>query len=130
VRGICTTKTRKYIHHRDTKKLPDGGVLSGPLSGMLNAKKDLILDGDSSFRGLLLHLGEGKLTLSERAQVVGGIWMSNLDSSGADLVSGPLSFEMSGSSAIRYSQPAISEALALVPPTQLGWRILFPETVQ
>ena len=110
--------------------LPDGGVLSGSLSGMLVAKGDLSLGGDTSFRGLLLHLGEGKLTLSEKAQVVGGIWMSNLDSSGTRLISRPLSFEMSGKSAIRHSQTAISEALALVPPTQLGWRILYPETVR
>jgi hypothetical protein len=37
---------------------------------------------------------------------------------------------MSGNAPLRYSQPAISEALALIPPTQLGWRILFPETVR
>ncbi|MEE8348450.1 MAG: hypothetical protein V3R94_02695 [Acidobacteriota bacterium] len=110
--------------------LPDGGRLSGPLSGMLIAKKDLDLAGDTRFKGLLLHLGEGKLTLSGGAQVVGGVWMSNLDSSGPELVSRPLSFEMSDKSAIHYSQSAMGEALALVPPTQLGWRILFPETVR
>jgi hypothetical protein len=109
---------------------PDGGVLSDSLSGMLIVKKDLILNEDASFRGLLLHLGEGKLTLSERSEVVGGVWMSNLDSSGTNLKSRPIWFEMSGNAALRYSQPAISEALALIPPTQLGWRILFPETVR
>lgn len=112
------------------KFLPDGGVLNGRLSGMLIAQKDLVLEEGTSFRGLLLHLGEGTLTLSEQAEVVGGVWMSNLDSSGVDLVSRPLSLQMSGNSAIRYNQAAISEALALVPPTQLGWRILFPETVR
>ena len=110
--------------------LPDGGTLNGQLSGMLIARRDLILDGDTRFRGLLLHLGEGKLTLSDEAQVIGGIWMSNLDSSGTDLISRPLSLEMSDHSAIRYSQTAISEALGWVPPTQLGWRILYPETIR
>ncbi len=56
--------------------------------------------------------------------------MSNLDSSGTDLVSRPLALEMSDHAAIRYSEPAISEALAQMPPTQLGWRILYPETVR
>ena len=56
--------------------------------------------------------------------------MSNLDSSGTNLRSRPIWFEMSGNAALRYSRPAISEALALIPPTQLGWRILFPETVR
>jgi hypothetical protein len=112
------------------KFLPDGGILTGRLSGMLIAQKDLVLEGGTVFRGLLLHLGDGTLTLSEQAEVVGGVWMSNLDSSGVELLSRPLSLQMSGNSAIRYNQAAISEALALVPPTQLGWRILFPETVR
>ncbi len=109
--------------------LPDGGVLSSSLSGMLIAKKDLTLNGNASFRGLLLHLGEGKLTLSEQAEVVGGVWMSNLDSSGTELRSRPISFKMSGNSALHFSRPAISEALARIPPTQLGWRMLYPDRV-
>jgi hypothetical protein len=115
---------------RGIQFLPEGGTLNGRLSGMLIAQKDLVLEGDTSFRGLLLHLGEGTLTLSEQAKVVGGVWMSNLDSSGTVLVSRPLSLQMSGNSTIRYDPTAISEALAWVPPTQLGWRILFPETVR
>ena len=78
----------------------------------------------------MLHLGKGKLTLKEQSQVIGGIWMSNFDSTGEELKSGPIALQVSGSSSIRYDQAAIGEALTLLPPTQLGWRILFPETVE
>ena len=110
--------------------LPDGGVLDTRFSGILIARKDLILRDRAQIKGLLLHLGGGTLTLREGAEVIGGVWMSNLDSTGKDLKSRPLVLNVSGSSAIRYDRAAIREALPLLPPTQLGWRILFPETVE
>ena len=73
-----------------------------------------------------LHLAGESLV---SAEVVGGVWMSNLDSSGTELRSRPISFKMSGNSALHFSRPAISEALARIPPTQLGWRMLYPDRV-
>ena len=110
--------------------LPEGGVFDQPLSGILIAQRDLILGDGAQIRGLLLHLGQGKLTLREQSQVIGGIWMSNFDSTGKELNSGPIVLQLSDTSAIRYDQDAIGEALTLLPPTQGGWRILFPETVE
>ncbi len=110
--------------------LPEGGVFNQPLSGILIAQRDLILGKAAQIRGLLLHLGQGKLTLREQSQVIGGIWMSDFDSTGEKLKSGPIALQLSDSSAIRYDQDAIGEALTLLPPTQVGWRILFPETVE
>ena len=110
--------------------LPDGGMFERPFSGILIAQRDLTLGHGAQIRGLLLHLGKGKLTLKEQSQVIGGIWMSNFDSTGEELKSGPIALQVSGSSSIRYDQAAIGEALTLLPPTQLGWRILFPETVE
>ncbi len=110
--------------------LPEGGVFDKPLSGILIAQRDLVLGNGAQIRGLLLHLGQGKLTLREQSQVIGGIWMSNFGTTGEELKSGPIALQISDSSAIRYDQVAIGEALTLLPPTQLGWRILFPETVE
>jgi hypothetical protein len=110
--------------------LPEGGFFDQPLSGILIAQGDLVLGNRAQIRGLLLHLGKGQLTLTERSQVIGGIWMSNLDSTGKKLEAGPIALRLSDSSAIRYDQAAIRDALTLLPPTQVGWRILFPETVE
>jgi len=110
--------------------LPEGGVFDQPFSGILIAQGDLILGNGAQIRGLLLHLGQGKLTLREQSQVIGGIWMSNFGTTGEKLKSGPIVLKVSDSSTIRYDQPAIGEAMTLLPPTQVGWRILFPETVE
>lgn len=110
--------------------LPEGGVFDRPLSGILVAQKNLILGNGAQIRGLLLHLGQGKLTLREQSQVIGGIWMSNFGTMGDKLKAGPIALQVSDSSAILYDQAAIGAALTLLPPTQLGWRILFPETVE
>ena len=110
--------------------LPEGGIFDKPLSGILIGQRDLILGNGAQIRGLLLHLGQGKLTLRGQSQVIGGIWMSNFGTTGEKLKSGPIALQVSDSSAIRYDQAAIGEALTLLPPTQLGWRIVFPETVE
>ncbi|MCZ6877764.1 MAG: hypothetical protein O7G29_06455 [Acidobacteria bacterium] len=110
--------------------LPDGGILDSPFSGILIARKDLVLRDRAQIQGLLLHLGGGRLTLRDRAEVIGGVWMSNHDSTGDNLKTPQLSLHVSGSSAIRYDGAAIRKALTLLPPTQLGWRVLFPETVK
>ena len=110
--------------------LPEGGIFEKHLSGILIGRRDLILGNGAQIRGLLLHLGQGKLTLRGQSQVIGGIWMSNFGTTGEKLKSGPIALQVSDSSAIRYDQAAIGDALTLLPPTQLGWRIVFPETVE
>ncbi len=110
--------------------LPEGGVFDQPFSGILVAQGDLVLGNGAQIEGLLLHLGQGKLTLREQSQVIGGIWMSNFGTTSGELKSGPLALQISDSSVIRYDQAAIEAALTLLPPTQLGWRILFPETLE
>ena len=107
-----------------------GGVLDGQFTGVLVARGDLTVQGQGRIEGLLLHLGGGALALQDRGEVLGGVWMSNFESSGAILQSLPLSLRVSDSAQIRYSRAAIESALACFPPTQLGWRILFPEMQQ
>lgn len=97
-------------------------MIDHPVSGILVARRDLILRDRAELRGLLLHLGEGQLTLRDQSQVFGGIWMS-------DMKSGSIALQVSDDALIRYDSDAISAALRLLPPTQLGWRILHPETV-
>ena len=108
----------------------DGGVLEGTFSGILVAQGDLILSGDTKIDGLLLHLGEGQLTLRDQAEVQGGIWLCNLDHSGDELRSEVVSLRLSGSCRINYAPESILNALQSLPATQLGWRIIFPEMEQ
>ncbi|HXK62518.1 MAG TPA: hypothetical protein PLP42_21735, partial [Acidobacteriota bacterium] len=81
----------------------------------------------ANVRGLLLHLGQGSLTL-EDSTVTGAIWMSNSspDEKGK-LTHSPLRLKVLGPVQVSYDAGAIRDSLALLPPTQLGWRILFPE---
>ena len=110
--------------------MPEGGVLDSRFAGVLVARGDLTVRGEGQIEGLLLHLGGGELALQDRGEVKGGIWMSNLETSGIMLQSLPLFLRVSGGARIRYSRRAIENALACFPPTQLGWRILFPEMQQ
>ena len=91
------------------------------------ARGDLFLEAGALFRGLLIHLGGGQLILRERSQVEGGIWMSNLQPQGNRLNAGPLELSLSDEAAVNYSLEAIQSGLSYFPPTQLGWRLLFPE---
>ena len=110
--------------------LPEGGALDTEFRGVLVARGNLTLQGQARIKGLLLHLGGGTLTLQDAAQVVGGVWMSNLDSSGTVLQALPISLRVRGPVKILFSATAVQSALACFPPTQLGWRILFPEMRQ
>ncbi len=105
---------------------PEGGQLEGEFEGILVATGDLALSR-ANVRGLLLHLGQGSLTL-EDSTVTGAIWMSNSspDEKGK-LTHSPLRLKVLGPVQVSYDAGAIRDSLALLPPTQLGWRILFPE---
>ena len=107
--------------------LPEGGSLPAAASGVVVARGNLILQGDVRFRGILLHLGGGAVILKDRAQIAGGLWLSNLSLDGDTVRGGPLSLHLSDLARIRYDADAIRSGLRSFPPTQLGWRLLFPE---
>lgn len=110
--------------------LPSGGVLDEPFAGVLVSRGDLTLRDSARLDGLLLHLGGGRLTLEAGTRIRGGVWMSNLDPSGSALHSYPLALRVGHAVEIIYDAAAVQRALGCFPPTQLGWRILFPEMVQ
>lgn len=107
--------------------LPEGGTLSGEVSGVVVARGTLILQGDVRFRGILLHLGGGGVILRDRARIVGGLWLSNLNVEGETIHGGSLGLHLSDLANVRYDADAIRSGLRSFPPTQLGWRLLFPE---
>ncbi|MGW8180400.1 MAG: hypothetical protein ACWGQW_16815 [bacterium] len=107
--------------------LLEGGVLEDTSGGLLVVQGDLELVGNAHFSGLLLHLGNGVLSLRDDAAVTGGVWLSNLDLSGDELGSHNVSLALAGSSRISYDSGLIQAALQNLPATQLGWRMIFPE---
>jgi hypothetical protein len=107
--------------------LPGGGVVEGKLAGILVAKGDVVLTGETEIRGLLLHLGAGMLRLEGSARVLGGIWLSNIDPSGNPIRCRGVTLQISDKASVRFDQEAVGKALGWFPPTQLGWRIIFPE---
>lgn len=110
--------------------LEEGGAIDDSIVGMVVAKGDLLVHGQAKIEGILIHLGDGMLRLEGGAQIIGGVWMSNLQTTGGLLRSLPISLQVGGATHIRFDSRAIRRALAYSPPAQLGWRILFPETVQ
>lgn len=107
--------------------LPKGGVLSGAVSGVVIARGNLVLKGDARVRGILLHLGGGGVTLTDRARITGGLWLSDLQAQGETVSGGTLSLHIADRAVVRYDADAVRFALRSFPPTQLGWRLLFPE---
>ena len=107
--------------------LPEGGVLEGTYFGLLVAQGDLLLTRSARIFGLLVHLGNGQLSVTDQTEVTGGIWLSNLEFSGDQLESHDVSLELSGSCRITYEPETIRTALRALPATQLGWRMIFPE---
>ena len=107
--------------------LAEGGTITGNVEGVVVARGDLILGAEALVRGLLIHLGGGRLILRKRSQVEGGIWMSNLQPQGNQLRARLLTLNLFDEAAIIYSLEAIRSGLSHFPPTQLGWRLLFPE---
>jgi len=108
---------------------PLGGTLESDFSGLLVAQGSLTLRA-LQFRGLLLHLGGGTLSIEDGASVEGAIWMSNLIAEEELGEAGPIQLRIRGRCQLRYSPAAIEKALRAIPPTPLGWRILFPEMPQ
>ncbi|HSR50624.1 MAG TPA: hypothetical protein VLV83_07325 [Acidobacteriota bacterium] len=104
---------------------PPAGELR--FQGLLVLRGDVVLEEDSLIRGLVLHLGQGRLSLEDRSEIQGALWMSNLDTRTDPLRAGPVHLEMADNSRLVYDRGAVEEALAAMPPTQLQWRIIFPE---
>ena len=106
---------------------PAGGKITGSFEGLLVARGDFTVTG-ASMGGLILHLGSGRLTLGPDTVLRGGIWMSNNGSDAeGNMVHQPLDLKLLGSVSVIYDPGAVRRSLILLPPTQLGWRILFPE---
>ncbi len=105
-----------YIH---------GGRLSGNFHGVLVTEGDIHLDG--TVDGLLLHLGNGKLTLAGEARVRGAVWMANVDCEKPQLAHRPVRLDLADFATVQFDAELADEALSWLPPTQLGWRILFSE---
>jgi len=105
----------------------NGGGITGSFQGFLVARGDFVASG-ASIDGLVLHLGGGRLTLGADTHIRGAIWMSNTDSDAeGNMVHQPLDLKVLGSVTVVYDAGAVRRSLTLLPPTQLGWRILFPE---
>ncbi len=107
--------------------LKEGGTITAGFEGIVVARGDLTLGEGAMIRGLLIHLGGGRLVLRDNSQVKGGIWMSNLVPRKTRLEARPLRLSVSDEASITYSLEAIRTGLIHFPPTQLGWRLLFPE---
>lgn len=110
--------------------LPEGGTLSGEVSGVVVARGNLVLQGDVRFRGILLHLGGGGVSMRDRSRIDGGLWLSNLTTDGDAIRGGSVHLHISDLASIRYDADAIRSGLRSFPPTQMGWRLLFPEMAQ
>lgn len=110
--------------------LPEGGAMRQSYRGALVVRGEFRMLGEARIEGLLLHLGGGALRLRDRASVVGGVWMSNLDHSGDAVAARPIQLEIADNALIQRDEQAVRWALGRFPPTQLGWRVLFPEMLQ
>jgi hypothetical protein len=107
--------------------MPEGGIIDQPFSGLVLAQGNLQLQESCLITGLVLHLGAGEVTLQDEAQIRGGLWLCDAASSPDPSSAGPLRLRLRDRACIVYDRAAIRYALKSFPPTQLGWRILFPE---
>ncbi len=108
--------------------LPHGGRFEGQFQGLLVVRGPFRVERSATIRGLLIHLGGGRLELNGRVE--GGVWLSAVNTRSESLQVEPLKLSVGDEAAVIYSRPEIERALGRIPPTQLGWRILFPEMPQ
>ncbi len=107
--------------------LPEGGVIDASISGIVVAFGDLEVSNGAGIDGLLLHLGRGRLTFSGNSVVTGAVWVSNFDTSSANLECDEIQLTLSESTRLIYDSDAVDRALRQLPATQLEWRVIFPE---
>lgn len=106
---------------------PQGLVLEEKLEGLLVARGDLTIRGSARVSGIVLHLGGGKVRLEEEARIEGALWLSGWTEA---IGFGAVSLRLGESAAILHDPERVEGAVRLLPATQLGWRIIFPEMVQ
>lgn len=105
--------------------LPAGGSISADCSGVLFARGTVVFEPTARFKGLVIHMGGGTLVLESGSQLDGAVWMSGFPSN-----PGPeetLKLTVKPGALVRFDGRIVREATAELPPTQLGWRIIFPE---
>ncbi len=107
--------------------LAGGGVLGGRYSGVLLVRGDLVVLPGAEFYGLLIHLGSGSLKLCSGARLEGAVWMSDFRDGPDGPQAGELRLQVEPAVTISYHRGVLNRALGLLPPTVLGWRIVFPE---
>lgn len=106
--------------------LAEGGRLDEFYKGVLWARGDLTLGGGTDFTGLLIHLGGGRLEFEPGARLSGAVWASD-PLNGTEPGAGRITLRVSSRALVEFDRQALDEALVLLPPTLLGWRMLFPE---
>lgn len=99
-------------------KYSRGSRLRADITGVLVTTGDVLLDNGFILRGLLIHLGDGRLRLAGNCRVSGAVLYS---ASGADGNSG---IEVAGRAGIIHSGSDLETALACLPVTHLGTRII------
>ena len=103
--------------------LPEGGLLKQGHTGLLVSGGPLRLGVGTRTAGLVLQLGSGAVVLERGASLRGGLWL--IDSGAAGGASGePLQLSLGPGTEIVYDQSLWERALWLLPPTQLGWRVI------
>ena len=111
---------------RGLRYFPEGGALDRPWDGILIVRGPLVLTGQAEVTGLLIHLGNGALELRDQSRIVGGLWVADPDHL-TEPDSRPIELTLGDEAEVVYDREQIERALWLIPPTQLGWRIISPE---
>jgi len=106
--------------------LEGGSRIDEPCSGVIVVSGDVQIQGEALIQGIVIHLGDGRLEIRERALVEGGIWVTAARASDEDLVLEDLAFTLADQAQIRFDPVQIAGASACFPITLLDWRILFP----
>ena len=102
--------------------LPEGGSIERGHDGLLVSSGPLRLGPGSRSRGLILQLDAGTIVLERGSSLEGGLWL--IETGLHDLQ--PLHLVLEADARIAYDREAALRALWMLPPTQLGWRILSP----
>ncbi len=110
--------------------LPQGAVLEGEREGLFLACGDVVLSSGTSLRGLLVHLGGGRVRIESGASLCGALWMTGFTAGEAGLESRDIDLEIRPGGQLIYDEKNVRGAMAYLPPTQLMWRIIFPEMAE
>jgi hypothetical protein len=104
-----------------TGNLQLAGNISG--GGLLIVTGDLYCSGSFVYNGLILVVGSGRLFVSGLGlKIEGGVYVSNVGSSGGDIKFGTTVFSIGGANRIVARKEAVRMALRLIPASQIGFR--------